>query len=71
MPEVNAMLTANGVQQLSAIDISVAVATDAGLITPIVKDAVNLRVEEISANVKVCNILSCIIIEKLGLKIFD
>ena len=66
MPEVNAMLTANGVQQLSAIDISVAVATDAGLITPIVKDAVNLRVEEISANVKVCNILSCIIVEKMG-----
>ena len=65
MPEVNAMLTANGVQQLSAIDISVAVATDAGLITPIVKDAVNLRVEEISANVKVCNILSCIIVEKM------
>ena len=38
---------------MSDVDISVAVATDDGLITPIVKDAVNLGLSDISATVKV------------------
>jgi len=42
-------------QQLDNIDISVAVATDAGLITPIVKNAIGLGVQEISDIVKVTN----------------
>ena len=37
---------------MSTIDISVAVATDNGLITPIVKDAANKPVQQISADVK-------------------
>ena len=51
--EVNAVWTGSEAQLLSDIDISVAVATDDGLITPIVKDAVNLGLSDISATVKV------------------
>ena len=40
-------------QRLENIDISVAVATDNGLITPIVKNAIALGVQEISDIVKV------------------
>jgi len=52
VPECNAIYSAQGPQLLQAIDISVAVATDNGLITPIVKDAIGLGVKEISENVK-------------------
>lgn len=37
---------------MSNIDISVAVATSSGLITPIVKDAIGLGLEEISTKTK-------------------
>ena len=40
-------------QRLENIDISVAVATDNGLITPIVKNTIALGVQEISDIVKV------------------
>jgi len=40
-------------RRLGNIDISVAVATDNGLITPIVKNAISLGVQEISDIVKV------------------
>lgn len=40
-------------QQMMQADISVAVATDSGLITPIVNDAANLGLLEISNKVKV------------------
>ena len=53
VPQVNAIWTGEGPRLLQDIDICVAVATDSGLITPIVKDAINLRVSEISETVKV------------------
>ena len=53
VPEVNAIWSGDAPQLLSNIDISVAVATDNGLITPIVKNAVGLGVSEISVKVKV------------------
>lgn len=51
---MNAVFSGETVRLLGNIDISVAVATDNGLITPIVKDALWLGVEEISVCVKVC-----------------
>jgi 2-oxoacid dehydrogenases acyltransferase (catalytic domain) len=54
---MNAIWSGEKAQLLNDIDISVAVATDNGLITPIVKDAVSLGVNEISAAVKVRLIL--------------
>ncbi|XP_068169004.1 pyruvate dehydrogenase protein X component, mitochondrial [Antennarius striatus] len=52
MPEVNVTWSENGPHALDSIHISVAVATDKGLITPIIKDAANKGVQEISANAK-------------------
>jgi dihydrolipoamide dehydrogenase-binding protein of pyruvate dehydrogenase complex len=56
VPEVNSNYDdkTNAYTQLGGVDISVAVATDKGLITPIVKDADKLSVKEISDRVKVC-----------------
>ena len=51
-PEVNINWTDDGILQFKNADISVAVATDAGLITPIVKKANEKSVEEISSDVK-------------------
>jgi pyruvate/2-oxoglutarate dehydrogenase complex dihydrolipoamide acyltransferase (E2) component len=55
VPEVNSNYDdkTNTYTQLPGVDISVAVATDKGLITPIVKDADKLTVKEISDRVKV------------------
>ncbi|XP_068612928.1 pyruvate dehydrogenase protein X component-like [Brachionichthys hirsutus] len=52
MPEVNVTWSENGPHALDSIHISIAVATDKGLITPIIKDAANKGVQEISANAK-------------------
>nr|XP_040019106.1 pyruvate dehydrogenase protein X component, mitochondrial isoform X1 [Gasterosteus aculeatus aculeatus] len=52
MPEVNVTWSGDGPRALDSIHISVAVATDKGLITPIIKDAADKGVQEISANVK-------------------
>ncbi|KAG7522063.1 pyruvate dehydrogenase protein X component, mitochondrial [Solea senegalensis] len=52
MPEVNVTWSGDGPRALDSIHISVAVATDKGLITPIIKDAANKGVQEISANAK-------------------
>ncbi|XP_069384688.1 pyruvate dehydrogenase protein X component, mitochondrial isoform X2 [Paralichthys olivaceus] len=52
MPEVNVTWSGDGPQALDSIHISIAVATDKGLITPIIKDAANKGVQEISANAK-------------------
>ncbi|XP_033646036.1 pyruvate dehydrogenase protein X component-like [Asterias rubens] len=52
MPDVNASWSGTEAKKLSDIDISVAVATDKGLITPIVKNAIGKGLVEISANVK-------------------
>jgi pyruvate dehydrogenase E2 component (dihydrolipoamide acetyltransferase) len=55
VPEVNANLNekTGEFQRLSSVDISVAVATDKGLITPIVKNANELTVVNIGQQVKV------------------
>ena len=51
-PEVNINWSDDGILQFKNTDISIAVATDAGLITPIVKKANEKSVEEISSDVK-------------------
>ena len=52
VPEVNAQWTGQEVRLLGNIDISVAVATDSGLITPIIHDAIGLGVEQISSKTR-------------------
>ena len=51
-PEVNINWSDEGILQFQNTDISIAVATDAGLITPIVKKANEKTVEEISSDAK-------------------
>ncbi|KAF4081268.1 hypothetical protein AMELA_G00159490 [Ameiurus melas] len=53
MPEVNVTWSGEGPQALDSIHISIAVATERGLITPIIKDAADKGVQEIAANAKV------------------
>lgn len=53
MPEVNVTWAGDGPRALDSIHISIAVATDRGLITPIIRDAANKGVQEISAAAKV------------------
>merc|ERR1712226_1079178 len=52
VPQINAYVVKDELVMMSNVDISVAVATPAGLITPIVKDAVAKSVQQISADVK-------------------
>ncbi|XP_036182137.1 pyruvate dehydrogenase protein X component, mitochondrial isoform X1 [Myotis myotis] len=52
MPSVNVSWDGEGPKQLPFIDISVAVATDRGLITPIIKDAAAKGIQEIADSVK-------------------
>ncbi|XP_046889319.1 pyruvate dehydrogenase protein X component, mitochondrial [Hypomesus transpacificus] len=52
LPEVNVTWSGEGPQALNSIHISIAVATEKGLITPIIKDAADKGVQEISANAK-------------------
>ncbi|CAJ1057426.1 pyruvate dehydrogenase protein X component%2C mitochondrial [Xyrichtys novacula] len=52
MPEVNVTWSGEGPRALDSVHISIAVATDKGLITPIIKDAANKGVQEIAANAK-------------------
>nr|XP_031315671.1 pyruvate dehydrogenase protein X component, mitochondrial isoform X2 [Camelus dromedarius] len=52
MPSVNVSWDGEGPKQLPFIDISVAVATDKGLITPIIKDAAAKGLQEIAVSVK-------------------
>ncbi|XP_049745368.1 pyruvate dehydrogenase protein X component, mitochondrial isoform X1 [Elephas maximus indicus] len=53
MPDVNVSWDGEGPKQLPFIDISVAVATDKGLITPIIKNAAAKGIQEIADSVKV------------------
>lgn len=53
MPDVNVSWDGEGPRQLQTIDISIAVATDRGLITPIIKDAETKGIQEIAASAKV------------------
>ncbi|XP_069132766.1 pyruvate dehydrogenase protein X component, mitochondrial-like [Argopecten irradians] len=52
VPSVNSVWQGDTAQSSTAVDVSVAVATDQGLITPIVKNAAHLPVDEISSTVK-------------------
>lgn len=52
MPEVNVTWNGEGPSQLEAIDISIAVATDRGLITPIIKQAGSKGIQEIADTAK-------------------
>ncbi|XP_065611063.1 pyruvate dehydrogenase protein X component, mitochondrial [Cyrtonyx montezumae] len=52
MPDVNATWDGEGCRQLQSIDISIAVATDRGLITPIIKDVPAKGIKEIAASAK-------------------
>ncbi|KAM4017394.1 pyruvate dehydrogenase protein X component, mitochondrial [Anomaloglossus baeobatrachus] len=53
MPEVNVTWNGEGPRQLDSIDISIAVATDRGLITPIIKQASSKGIQEISDTAKI------------------
>ncbi|XP_068116272.1 pyruvate dehydrogenase protein X component, mitochondrial [Hyperolius riggenbachi] len=53
MPEVNVTWNGEGPSQLESIDISIAVATDRGLITPIIRQAGNKGIQEIAEAAKV------------------
>ena len=53
VPEMNAVWSGEEAQLVKDVDICVAVATDTGLITPIVKAADNLQLPEISSTLKV------------------
>nr|XP_056706995.1 pyruvate dehydrogenase protein X component, mitochondrial [Euleptes europaea] len=52
MPDVNVTWDGEGPQQLQSIDISIVVATDQGIITPIIKDAAAKGLQEIAASAK-------------------
>ncbi|XP_051916056.1 pyruvate dehydrogenase protein X component, mitochondrial [Hippocampus zosterae] len=52
LPDVNVTWSDDGPRALDSIHISIAVATDKGLITPIIRDAANKGVHEISTNAK-------------------
>ncbi|KAL3841823.1 hypothetical protein ACJMK2_019922 [Sinanodonta woodiana] len=52
VPKVNSVWKGEAIQMSSTVDISVAVATSQGLITPIVKNAAYLGIDEISLTVK-------------------
>ena len=52
MPETNSQWHDSYIREFKNVDMSVAVATDSGLITPIVKYANLKRLEEIAAEVK-------------------
>ncbi|XP_018412967.1 PREDICTED: pyruvate dehydrogenase protein X component, mitochondrial [Nanorana parkeri] len=53
MPEVNVTWNGEGPSHLESIDISIAVATDRGLITPIIRQASNKGIQEIAETAKV------------------
>ncbi|KAK4822139.1 hypothetical protein QYF61_010262 [Mycteria americana] len=52
MPDVNVIWDGEVCRQLQSIDISIAVATDRGLITPIIKDVAAKGIKEIAASAK-------------------
>lgn len=52
VPEVNSSWQDTYIRQYNSVDVSVAVSTDAGLITPIVFGAEDKGLKEISQNVK-------------------
>lgn len=52
VPQANVQWQENGVLELDSIDIAVAVATEGGLYTPVLRGADRLRITEVSANMR-------------------
>jgi pyruvate dehydrogenase E2 component (dihydrolipoamide acetyltransferase) len=52
VPEANVTWTDAGMLQHSSIDISVAVSTDGGLLTPVLRDVANLSITQVTTQVK-------------------
>jgi len=52
VPKVNAAFAGDAVIEYSSVNLAVAVAIDDGLVTPVIKDAQNLTLKQISAAVK-------------------
>jgi len=50
VPEMNVTWTEDAVRRYAAVDIAVAVATDRGLMTPVVRDVASLTLSRLSAN---------------------
>ena len=48
VPAVNVMWTADAVRQFDTVDISVAIATETGLVTPVVRDAASLSLGQLA-----------------------
>ncbi len=51
-PKVNASFAGDGIVQYGSVNLSVAIAVEDGLVTPVIRDAQNLSLAEISAAVK-------------------
>ncbi len=52
VPEMNAVWTADAVHRFSQVDVSVAIATDTGLVTPVVRDVGSMSVTGVTARVR-------------------
>lgn len=52
VPEMNVVWTPDALRRYRSVDIAVAVATDAGLMTPVVRDVVAMSLTELSATVR-------------------
>lgn len=52
VPEMNAIWTEDAVRRYADVDVAVAVATDRGLMTPVVRDVASLTVSRLSAKVR-------------------
>ena len=52
VPEMNVIWTPDAVRQFEAIDISVAIATETGLVTPVVRDVTNLTLSQLAETTK-------------------
>ena len=51
-PKVNAAFAGDSIVQYGSVNLSVAIAVEDGLVTPVIRDAQNLSLKEISASVK-------------------
>ena len=51
-PKVNAAFSPDGIVQYGSVNLSVAIAVEDGLVTPVIRDAQKLSLEQISASVK-------------------
>ncbi len=52
VPEMNVIWTPDAVRQFDSVDISVAIATEKGLVTPVVRDVTNLSMSQLAETTK-------------------